>query len=70
MALQALAHDDHSTMAEQINRQVVSQARQYVWGVNDRALTFVRKHISTVPDRKLLSDEAKTLSRKEARGEA
>lgn len=70
MALQALAHGDHSTMAEQINRQVVSQARQYVWGVNDRALTFVRKHISTVPDRKLLSDEAKTLSRKQARGEA
>lgn len=69
LALQALAHGDHTTMAWQINRQVVSQARQYVWGLNDRALNFVRKYISTLPDRKLISDKAKNLTRKQARGE-
>ncbi|MEZ2143794.1 DUF4238 domain-containing protein [Bradyrhizobium sp. DN5] len=69
-ALRALALGEHTTMAWQINQQVVSQARQYVWGLDDRALSFVRKYICTLPDRKLISDEAKELSRKQARGEA
>jgi hypothetical protein len=69
-ALQALAHGDHTSMAEDINRQVVSQARQYVYGLDDNALEFVRKHICTIPDRQIISDEAKQLGWKLARGEA
>jgi hypothetical protein len=69
LALQALAHGDHTTTVEEINKQVVSQARQYVWGVDDGALSFVRKHICTFPDRQVISDEAKALSLRQARGE-
>jgi hypothetical protein len=69
-ALQALAIGDHTDMVLQINRQVVSQARQYVWGLDDGAISFVRKHICTLPDRKFISDEAKALSLRQARGEA
>ena len=70
LALQALAYGDHTAMAQEINKQVVSQARQYVWGLDDGALSFVRKHICSLPDRQIVSDEAKELSRKQARGEA
>lgn len=69
-ALKILAEGDHTTMARQINQQVASQARQYVWSLDDRPANFVRKHISTLPDRKIISDEAKELGRKQARGEA
>jgi|GEM_PF-6414131 hypothetical protein len=70
LALQALAHGDHTTMALQINQQIVSQARQYVWALDDCALSFVQKYICTLPDRKLIPDEAKEVTRKQARGEA
>jgi hypothetical protein len=69
LALKALAYGDHTAMAEEINKQVVSQARQYVWGLDDRPVSFVRKHISTLSDRTIISDEAKELGRKLARGE-
>jgi Protein of unknown function (DUF4238) len=69
-ALQVLAHDDHTGMALKINRQVVSQARQYAWALDDRALSFVRKHISTLPDRQLISDHAWQLSIQQATGSA
>lgn len=67
-ALQKLAQGDHTAMALQINKQVVSQARQYVWALDDSALSFVRKHIGTLPDRKLISDHARQLSIQQARG--
>ncbi|MGL9621445.1 DUF4238 domain-containing protein [Bradyrhizobium sp. U531] len=69
-ALEALARGDHTEMAFQINRQVVSQARQYVWALDDRALAFVRKHICSLPDRQILSDHARQLSLRRARGGA
>jgi hypothetical protein len=70
LALQALAHGDHTAIAQEINHQVVSQARQYVWGLDDGALSFVRKHICSLPDREIISAETKALTRKQARGEA
>lgn len=68
-ALRSLAMGDHTQMVKDINLQVVSQARQYVWGLNDGALSFVRKHIGTLPDREIISKEAKELGLKQARGE-
>lgn len=70
LALQVLARGDHTAMAQEINRQVVAQARQYVWGLNDGASNFVRKHISTLPSRPIISAEAGELAHKQARGEA
>jgi hypothetical protein len=68
-ALQALARGDHTKMVLQINKQVVSQARQYVWALDDSAVRFVRKHISTLPDRQVISDRARQLALQQARGE-
>lgn len=68
-ALQRLSYSDHTEMALQINKQVVSQSRQYVWALDDRALNFVTKHINTLPDRQTISDQAKALSIRQARGE-
>jgi hypothetical protein len=68
-ALQAIAMGDHTEMVKDINLQVVSQARQYVWGLDDSALNFVRKHICTVPDREIISKEAKEMGLRQARGE-
>jgi hypothetical protein len=68
LPLQVLAQGDHTELALQINRQVVSQARQYVWALDDGALSFVRKHFGTLPDRQLLSDRARQLAFQQARG--
>jgi hypothetical protein len=57
---------DHTEMAEDINLQLVSQARQYVWGLDDGALSFVRKHICSLPDREIISEEAKELGLRQA----
>jgi hypothetical protein len=38
------------------NKDVVSQAREFVWGVDDDQIDFVRTYISSVPDRVLLSE--------------
>jgi hypothetical protein len=70
IAFQALAQGDHTTIVRQINQQIVSQARQYVWGVDDRPLSFVQKYICTIPDRQIISREAMELSLKQARGNA
>lgn len=69
-SLGTLANSDHTEMALQINKQVVSQARQYVWALDDRALSFLKKHIGTLPDRQILSDRTRELSIQQARGEA
>jgi hypothetical protein len=46
----------------------VAQAREFVWGVDDAALSFVRKHISTLPDRVVITEKAREQSLKDARG--
>ncbi|MGM5002925.1 DUF4238 domain-containing protein [Tardiphaga sp. 538_B7_N1_4] len=60
---------DHSEVVRKLNERTVSQARQFVWGVDDRALAFVRKHMSKLPDRVIITDKAREQSLKEARGE-
>ena len=43
-----------------INKTVVSQAREYVWGVDDSQLAFVRRHMGTVPERVIITDQQRT----------
>ena len=38
---------DHTEAAKKMNKTVVSQAREFVWGVDDRQLAFVQKHMGT-----------------------
>ncbi|MEO8881823.1 MAG: DUF4238 domain-containing protein, partial [Devosia sp.] len=39
----------HSQLAKGLNKAVVTQAREYVWGTDDGQIDFVRKHFGTAP---------------------
>jgi hypothetical protein len=47
----------HTETVKRMNKTVVAQAREFVWGSNDSQLCFVRKHMGTAPDRDLLTPE-------------
>jgi hypothetical protein len=67
-ALRSMQQGDHSDTVRRLNHATVEKARQYVWGIDDSAEAFVRKHICTVPDRVIISEEARELSLQQARG--
>jgi hypothetical protein len=68
-ALRQVKEGDQTAIVRRINERVVRQARQYVWGIDDAAFQFVKKHINTLPDWQLISERAKALSAQQARGE-
>jgi hypothetical protein len=39
-----------------MNRDVVSQAREFVWGLDDADIDFVRTYLGSVSDRVILSE--------------
>jgi hypothetical protein len=47
-----------------MNKDVVSQARDYVWAVDDGEIDFVRTYIRSVPDCVILSkaQQAETIA--------
>jgi hypothetical protein len=51
-----LLRADPTTLAREMNRDVVSAARQFVWGVDDAEIDFVRTWIGAKPDRVILSE--------------
>jgi hypothetical protein len=58
----------HARIVKAMNRDVVRQAREFVWGTDDAQLEFVRKHMRTVPDRVILTDEQRQEGIAAARG--
>ncbi len=58
----------HSRIVKAMNRDVVRQAREFVWGTDDAQLEFVRKHIRTAPDRVILTDDQRQEAIAAARG--
>jgi hypothetical protein len=52
----ALLNVDPTKLAWEMNRDVVSSARQFVWGVDDGQIDFVRTWINSVPDRVILTE--------------
>jgi len=50
---------DPTTIVREINRIVVEQAREFVWGTDDTQLRFVNNRIGRLPDRVILTDEQK-----------
>jgi Protein of unknown function (DUF4238) len=46
-------------VARMMNKTVVSQAREYVWGKDFSQLALIRRSISTAPDRVILTEEQK-----------
>lgn len=59
----------HARIVKAMNRDVVRQAREFVWGTDDAQLEFVRKHIRTAPDRVVLTAEQRQQGIATARGE-
>ncbi len=59
---------NHTEAAKKMNKTVVSQAREFVWGVDDRQLAFVQKHMGTVPERAILTERQRQEALDAARG--
>lgn len=51
-----LPKTDPSKVAWSMNRDVVSQAREFVWGLDDADIDFVRTYIGSAADRVILSE--------------
>jgi hypothetical protein len=47
---------DPNKVAWAMNRDVVSQAREFVWGLDDADIDFVRTYIGSTADRVILSE--------------
>lgn len=72
------AHDDRFSKAlpaanctkivKVMNKDVVRQARQFVWGTDDAQIDFVRKHVGSAPDRVIITEEQKEEAIAAARG--
>jgi hypothetical protein len=57
-----------SELVDHINYAVISQARQFVWGVDETQIENVRKYIAEVPSKPLLSAEQREKVLASARG--
>jgi len=58
----------HNRTAKGLNRAVVTQAREYVWGADDRQLQFVSKHFGAAPLYSAITEAQKVASLREAGG--
>jgi hypothetical protein len=57
-----------SSLNKLMNKTVVSQAQEFVWGLDDSQLPFVQKHIGTVPERVIIGRRPSTLPEEGERG--
>jgi hypothetical protein len=64
----ALAACDDTAIAWQMNRDVVSLGRQFVWGVDDAQLDFVRTYIGAAPERVIITEAQREQAIAAARG--
>jgi hypothetical protein len=48
---------DRSRVAWLMNKDVMSQAREFVWGLDMAEIDFVRTYVGSVPDRIILTEE-------------
>jgi hypothetical protein len=63
-----LANANPTRVVKSVNLAVVSAARKFVWGVDDGQLGFVRKRMSSTPDRPIITDEQREQAIKAATG--
>lgn len=52
-----------------MNKDVVQQAREFVWGTDDSQVEFVEKNIAKLPDRVIISEDQREQALRAARGE-
>jgi Protein of unknown function (DUF4238) len=65
----SIARQEQTGVAKLLNKVVVSQARQYVWATDSSQLEFVRRHLSTAPDRTIITEKQKQEAIAAARGQ-
>jgi hypothetical protein len=63
-----VSRGDHTKAAKLMNKTVVGQAQEFVWGVDDSQLPFVQKHMGTVPERVIITAEQRQESLDAAQG--
>lgn len=63
-----ISRGDHTKAAKLMNKTVVCQAREFVWGMDDSQLPFVQKHMGTAPERVILTAEQRQAVLDAARG--
>lgn len=66
----ALRTSAHGKIVKIMNKDVVRQARETVWGIDDANIEFVRKHIGKAPERVILTEEQRQEILAAARGQA
>ena len=64
----ALPTADHNRIVKLMNKDVVRQARQYVWGEDNSQIEFVRKNLAKLPDREILTEAQRQEAIAAARG--
>lgn len=61
-------HYDSTKLAQTVNRDVIANAREFVWGFDDGEIDVVRTWIGANPDRVILSKEQQEAGIAAARG--
>jgi hypothetical protein len=64
----ALPVASHTRIVKLMNKDVIRQSRQFVWGTDDAQIEFVRKHIGAASDRVILTEAQKQEAIAAARG--
>lgn len=59
----------HTQLAKDLNKAVVTQAREYVWGTDNNHIEFVRKHFGKAAIFSAINEAQKTASLRAAAGE-
>ena len=50
-----ISREKHTKLAKLMNKAVVSQAQEFVWGVDDFQLAFVQKYMGRIPEREIVT---------------
>jgi hypothetical protein len=59
---------NRTKLAKSMNKVVVSQAQEFVWGMNDSQLAFVQRHLGTIPEREIVTAKQHQEAIEAARG--
>jgi hypothetical protein len=63
-----ISRGEHTKAAKLVNKTVVSQAREFVWGMDDSQLRFVQKHMGTAAEGVIITAEQRQAAIDAAQG--
>ena len=65
-----VSRGDHTKAVKMMNKTVVGQAREFVWGMDDSQLPFVEKRMGTAPERVIITAEQRQAALDAAQGKS